>query len=756
MKKEIRNIVFYKFHTTSSETNQPELKWQACVFYKDGSVYNTDFEGGKEIALKFMDDKGIENAEDIIDQKYIYRTTGEEFTEMFQEFRTNDDPYELNYEEKTKTHTKLNKILKIITGVTAANWVKNKFSSLKEKLSSRVSKRSENKDKKSEKVKTAKEEKFNNFLKTITGVKAANWVKNKYKELKVKAKEVKEAREQKPKKENFFTKHFNNTIFGKTAKRITAAIIALTMVLLPACNNNKTEKTVEGAVPAASDINLDTFDGMIQASKNETQKTFMSRVSKTLNDFNITFANAYQEPGKDIKAALTWDEVVAMTMVYNNYSKEQIAQIFNGAELDATKLSDAYKTATLQLMGAYVLETRSNPVQLSNMFESKEARDFYEKYHEMFLQCKEATGMVQIGRVNAFYLELRKDFPIEKNDREVGIAHSDSRNNIETYKFSIMPMVSAAELLFQNLEIDQTLSDEEVAYLDDLGFCNRANDIIEKATLVSLSTTPNSEYADYDKLKAKKIAELESKDAAVIDDAHRDISQLDKFKENVNVAFKYENNSFDGTIVYSDNSSYQYSSPATKNTSDRSEAIKAAGLKEVTKAENAASAGVKRENEQAKKEAEKAADKEAERQQEEADHIREEHKDEVAKDEKDLQDKIDKANNSQNAGSKVNEDDFGHDVDFDNDHSDKDGNLDDSVKDITTDGSNNKTNEPLPDPNAEEDTNSSTNESDQTIYEYDEEYLTQEEKVAAAEAMVEAMASNGAENEQAKVYTYHK
>lgn len=756
MEKEIRNIVFYQFHTTSSETNQPELKWQACVFYKDGSVYNTDFEGGKEIALKFMDDKGIENEKDIIDQKYIYRTTGEEFAKMFQEFRTNDDPYQLNYDEKAKTHTKLNKILKVITGVAAANWVKNKFSSLKEKLSSRISKRSEKKENESEKVKPAKKEKFNNFLKTITGVKAANWLKNKYKELKVKAKEVKEEREQKPKKENFFTKHFSNTIFGKTARRITAAIIALTMVLIPACSNNKTEKTVEGAVPATSDINLDTFDGMVQASKNETQKTFMSRVSKTLNDFNITFANAYHEPGKDIKAALTWDEVVAMTMVYNNYTKEQIAQIFNGAELDATKLSDAYKTANLQLMGAYVLETRTNPVQISNMFESKEAKAFYEKYHEMFLQCKEATGMLQIGRVNAFYLELRKDFPIEQKDREVGIAHSDSRNNIEPYKFSIMPIVSAAELLFQNLEIDQTLSDEEVAYLDDLGFCNRANDIIEKATLVSLSTTPNSEYADYDKLKAKKIEELESKDAAVIDDAHRDISQLDRFKENVNVAFKYENNSFDGTIVYSDNSSYQYSAPTTKKTSNRSEAIKAVGVKEVEKAENAASAGVKRQNEEAKKEAEKAADKEAKRQQEEADHIREEHKAEVAKDEKDLQDKIDKANNSQNAGNKVNEDDLGHDVDFDNDHSDKDGNLDDSVKDITTDGSNDKTNEPLPDPNAEEDTNSSKNESDQTIYEYDEESLTQEEKVAAVDAMVEAMASNGTENEQAKVYTYHK
>lgn len=753
MEKEIRNIVFYKFYTTNSETEEPELKWQACIFYKDGSVYNTDYEGGKEIACKFMDDNGIEDLRDIIDQKYIYRATGEEFTEMFQEFRTSDDPYQLNSEEVENVFPKSHKILKAMTGIPAFNWLKNKFRSLKGNASAR---KIANKEKSSVKNNVSKKEKFNDFLKTITGVKAANRLKSKYQELKVKTKEVKKAKEENPKKENFFTKHFSNTLVGKTVKRITATLVALTMLILPGCNNSKTQENVETPTPTVTDVNLDTFDGIVQASKSETQKAFMSNVSNTLDKFNITFANAYYEPGKDIKAALTWDEVVAMAMVYNNYTKSQMAEIFNGAELDTTKLSDSYKTANLQLMGAHILETRSNPVQLSTIFDSKEAKDFYNKYHEMFLQCKEATGMEQVGKVNAFYLELSKDFPIESEKREVGIAHSDPRDNIELYKFSIIPMVSAAELLFQNLEIDQTLSDAQVAYLDDLGICNRANDIIEKAYLVNLSTTPNSDYADYDEAKAKKTAELESKDAAVIDDAHRDISQLDRFKENVNVAFKYENGSFNGTIVYSDNSAYQHSETITEKTSDRSQAIRVAGLERVEQAENAASAGIKRANDQARTDAERTADEEAKRQQEEADRTRDEHNEEVAKDEKDLQDKIDDANKNQNAGGKVNENDLGHNTDFDNNHSDKDGNLDDSVKDITTDDSNDKTNEPLPDPNASEKMAPSTNKSGQTIYEYDEQDLTQEEKVAAVEAMVEAMANSQNESQTAKVYTYHK
>lgn len=50
----------------------------------------------------------------------------------------------------------------------------------------------------------------------------------------------------------------------------------------------------------------------------------------------------------------------------------------------------------------------------------------------------------------------------------------------------------------------------------------------------------------------------------------------------------------------------------------------------------------------------------------------------------------------------------------------------------------------------------SINKSGQTIYEYDEQDLTQEEKVAAVEAMVEAMANSQNESQTAKVYTYHK
>ena len=73
-----------------------------------------------------------------------------------------------------------------------------------------------------------------------------------------------------------------------------------------------------------------------------------------------------------------------------------------------------------------------------------------------------------------------------------------------------------------------------------------------------------------------------------------------------------------------------------------------------------------------------------------------------------MQDRIDDANDQidQNHDSDpsndrpVNEDDFGdHNVHFDDDHQDGNGNLNDSVENITTDPTGDQTDQPLPDPN---------------------------------------------------------
>lgn len=720
MEKEIKNIVFYTFE---SETGK---RTQACVFYTDGTVKNTNEEEGAEDVITLMKSKGIGPKEyhKIVNKHYVYETTGEDFEEDFEEY--------LNKKEKyiAKKDRNIKALLKRLS--------KKQKSNTEEETDERG-------------------EKFWRVLQTITGVNLVWGLKEKYL---AKKRAVEEANKSKPKKEEGkFKKWFKKTFIGKITKRVAALITAVTILFVPGCSNAKTEKGPEATpttINETQEINTDdlikevtSFAGMLKLSKSDVQKIFMNNISESLDNFNIKFANAYVEKDKNIKAALSWDEVTSLALVYNDYNKDQLIQIFNGADLNTTKLEDAYKTGVLQLMGAHVIETRENKVDMSSLLESQEAKDFYEKYHELFLKCKEATGQEQINRVNEFYQELYKDFPITEKVREEGIAHSDSRNSIETYKFSIIPMVSAAEMLYQNLAIDKTLQDKAVAYLNDIGVCNRANDVIEKAALVNLSASKNNDYIDYNILKQAKITELIDEDAYVVDDAHRDLSELDSFKNKVNISFTYTNGTFTGEYT---TTTTKYRTETTSTTTNRSQAVSSTSENKVAVAERQASSRLDAENAQARREAEKAADAEAKRQQEQADAERRQQEEKIAQDEKNLQDKINQANKDINNGQTVNEDDFGdHNVDFDNDHSDNKGNLNDSVKDVTTDGTGDKTNEPLPDPNADDKGNSNSS-SDQPIYEYEEPYtMTNEEKAAA---IVEAMA-NAQTEEKAKVYTYH-
>ena len=774
MEKEIKSIVFYTFE---SETGK---RTQACVFYTDGTVKNTNEEEGTEDVITLMKSKGIGPKEyhKIVNKHYVYETTGEDFEEDFDEYLNKKEKYvakkdrniksllkRLSKKQKSNSEeeTEVEEEQEEQTTATAANNENSSASAKTTETTEETTGNTENaenveEESNEEEDTDSRAERFWKVLQTITGVNLVWGLKEKYL---AKKKAVEEANQNKPKKEEGKSKKwFKKTFIGKITKRVAALITAVTILFVPGRSKAKTEKgpeTTPTAIHETQEVNTDdlikdvtSFAGMLKLSKSDAQKTFMSNISESLDNFNIKFANAYIEKDKNIKAALSWDEVISLALVYNDYNKDQLIQIFNGADLNTAKLEDAYKTGVLQLMGAHVIETRENKVDMSSLLDSKEAKDFYEKYHELFLKCKEATGQEQINRVNEFYQELYKDFPITEKVREEGIAHSDSRNSIETYKFSVIPMVSAAEMLYQNLAIDKTLQDKAVAYLNDIGVCNRANDVIEKAALVNLSAAKNDDHIDYNLLKQAKITELIEEDAYIIDDAHRDLSELDSFKNKVNASFTYTNGTFTGEYTTT-TTTYRTETTST-TTSNRSQAVSFTSEAKVRAAEKQADSKLDAENAAARREAEAKADAEAKRQQELADAERRQQEEKIAQDEKDLQDKIDKANKDINNGQTVNEDDFGdHDVDFDNDHSDSKGNLNDSVKDITTDGTGDKTNEPLPDPNADENDNSH-NSSDQPIYEYEEPYtMTNEEKAAA---IVEALA-NAQTEEQAKVYTYH-
>lgn len=469
----------------------------------------------------------------------------------------------------------------------------------------------------------------------------------------------------------------------------------------------------------------DEFDSLLKEENGKTQKEVMENMKLALNSFNIDFANHHkQKITKDnesfiVKPALSWDEMISLQMAYNDYSADEIREIFNGAEIDANDMENNYKNATLQLMGAYVIEDKDCLVDISTLVHSKEGLAFVTKYQNMLEDAKNATGKDQIEKVKLFYNELYKDFPITEEIRTEGISHADSRE-IESYKLAVAPMVGAAEMMFQNLEIDHTLTDKAIDYFNDLGLCNLAEDTFDKIEVITLSNSKNEEYPLYNEYKEAMINSLEKYNAYVIDDKHRDLSLLDKFQERVNGHFNYLNGYFDTetyftTVTYTTTKTWKVTKTTTKHkkveieTSNRDKAVQYAGEDAVKEAEKKVDQQIEKENKENKEKGEQEAKDNQEEMQKEADKDKQEKEEEVKQDEKDMEQKIDDANKTIEENNKdqdttndekVNEEDFGdHNVDFDDEHSNSNGDLDDSVKDITTDDSDVKTHNDLPDPN---------------------------------------------------------
>ncbi len=703
MEKEIKNIVFYDFIDENNET-----VIQTCIFYEDGTVFNTNEEEGKEIFAQFVNEKNLDSdtLKQYINQKYVFKMSGKDFESNFNNFRKSDKPM-----------TSIN-LVNPVPVVEEVEEIEELDYDPNEVV---IKPDSEENKKEAEEGFIAKIKKFAPFAAIgagIAGVIAKRKERKKNKitlldRIKSKFNDIKRNKDEMI--ENYKSSRLGKPSLTEKLKRFTAATLAvLTLGLVgTGCAENKKEETAPADKKIAGEslddmLAINSYDNIVNKSASEVQKNAFHKYSNVLNNFNILFADKHIEAGSNIRAALTWDEVVAMDLVYNNYTKAEIEQIFNGAELDGDGLKNAFKTAQLILMGAHVIENRDCPVDMSVLINSQEGKDFYNKYHELFLKAKEATGDAKINAVNAFYAELYKDFPITDEVRQNGIAHSDYRNELKSYKYSIVPMVSAAEIMFQDLEIDYTLEDKAVDYFNDLGVCQEANDIIDKVVLVSLMAEENSEYAKYDKVKEAKIKELTDKGYYNISDSYRDLSQLEKFKREVNVAFEYEGEAFTGETVfaYTNSGSYQgsssssYTTTTTKTTSSREEAVSATSESEVKAAEDKVNKEIEKENSNAKAEAEKASKEKAEKLQKEANEKAKEYEEKVKQYNEDLKKKIDEANKNINSGNTVNEKDLGHGVDFDNNHSDSKGNLDESVKDITTDSTGSySASDPLPDPN---------------------------------------------------------
>ena len=450
-----------------------------------------------------------------------------------------------------------------------------------------------------------------------------------------------------------------------------------------------------------------SYEELLKVTKSEPQKTAMTTVATTLNGFNDEFANAHKEEGKDVRAALTFEEITALQQAYNNYSNDEIRAIFNGATIKSDEMSRAYKDANLQLMGAYVISTRENPVDMSGLINSEEGKEFYKKYVNLFLDAKEATGDDKLAKIELFYAEVKKDFPITNEVRTEGIAHADDYATIEPYKLSVTPIISAAEIMFQNYKVDHTLNDGEIDFLNDLGLCNFADETFERIETLTLTTPEDNKNPLYTQYRDAIVYMMKQEGNYYVDDEHRELTKLDAFQEQVNWntyggRWVYSGSTYTTTETHTETKTWTETETTTHTEETREE-------KPITEeAKQEVDQQIEEENEEAREEALEEAEQVRQEMQEEADREAEKIEEEVKQDEIDLEENIEDANEQieennsdedKTNDTPVNEDDLGHGVEFAPEHQDGEGNLNDSVENITTDPHGDETGLDFPDPN---------------------------------------------------------
>lgn len=721
--REAYNIVFFKYN------DKNETKKSACVFYTDGTIEQLPYEDALEVAANLANSLNIKKNEidkfsGLINKERIHVVSGQEFEKNFKKYiapaeviKASKKPEtieevidrELDKVESTPVKTTKKKTKKEVPEVVPFIVTSNAGD-----LERVVIKDTED------------TEDITPIVASIQDTKKEEKKENPTYKTSRKKKEgfISRIGKSKPVKKIAYGAatlaiilglgsfagqgvHLNKVdMAGAMANSNVAAVTA------PAeAGANQTEVKLNSTAVASNDYyDGYTYEQLIEVTNSQIQKEEMTRIHDALYGFNDTFANAHLEEGKDIKAALTFEEVVALSQAYNDFTPQEIAAIFNGYGFRSGELENAYKTATLQLMGAHAIEDREHPVDMSMLLTTQEGRNFYNKYHELYLRVLETDGEEKIAAIDAFYAELNEDFPITDDVREVGISHADSRTKIESYYLSVTPMVASMEMIAQNYdEIDHTMADKAIAYFNDLGLCNRAEDNFEIVQQVTMGACVHEDDTNplYIQYRDAMIKELKDKNNYVIDDAHRELSKLDKFQDRVNWhvekdgQWDYHGETYTSTDTWTETKTWTETETREEVTREEKQ------ITDEAKAE--VDAEIDKENEEAKRQAEDAAKKEQERLQKEADEQAKKVEEEVRQDHEDMQQDIDNANqqidknNSDNDTSNdnpVNESDFGdHGVDFDEDHSNENGDLDNSVENITTDDSGYVKDEPLPDPN---------------------------------------------------------
>lgn len=353
-------------------------------------------------------------------------------------------------------------------------------------------------------------------------------------------------REKRRKKENKRIKRQETT---GTAYRVTSILVSLgllasTAVLGGGCyflynkffNNNsqsnEANKDIEDTnadIKASNEISSIINDNDL----NSTKRNFVSFLYEYLQNYNSVFANKHKDENTSTKPALTIEEVISQLLIYKDYDKKQLFDIFGYDNFSSEDIYKAYISGVEFETKAHIIQKES----LNKNFIKGKKKDIFDKYEGLMISFNiQDTEDRKIELAKQFWTEIRNDINIENADK--------LPKNMEV----ILPIVKAMRKICKNLDIDEKLNSKEAEWY----FTECDQRIREK--LYNYEVELNDVATVNKRLGATVVMSItQIKDTIVnklmsdgiynIEDHERDISDYEEYKNAIKYFKKLDNNS---------------------------------------------------------------------------------------------------------------------------------------------------------------------------------------------------------------------
>lgn len=261
---------------------------------------------------------------------------------------------------------------------------------------------------------------------------------------------------------------------------------------------------------------------------NDDKRRFLTKAWTYLNEYNSDFSSQYLSKKTDTKLAHSWEEVVIQELLYNNYKKAELTNIFDSYTCDYDLMYKAYQNAIKQETKAHIVQTSSFNKQ--SLINSNKGKDFYMKYESLMISFNIQDSSERKEKVaQQFYNLLKEDFDV-----------SNIKNN-ESYKLAILPIINAMNKECKNLNRDYILSDKELKDINKKCLNKIVKEKLEKYiktintySIVTQSVNNDCYSVTYENIKEAAINKLLENNYYGIQNNQRNISDHKEYKKRIN------------------------------------------------------------------------------------------------------------------------------------------------------------------------------------------------------------------------------